>query len=375
MRIVTGAMATWHDAGKFVGGETRDLIRHVVERLPEYLLANAAVGRASMMIAVEEYLGQVFAEDIPSADWLRGLAVGSKQAIEDIALVAFSEEIAALASAPVSKCSTVALRGTQKEGCLIGHNEDYEPHYLGKMYVLDLRVGDEPRVVSLNYPGQLPHLAGALNEHGVVVTNNSMWPDAQPRLSNQVKLFRAVREKDAHDAVRRLWEPAGSLTSHYTVFGPGEKWRRHLFSIEVSNPESCVPRSKKYAEQGIYAESKEINGTFVHTNHARWLKLKKPDPAVLANNHSLGRYVKLDSLLHWKVEQAEDVGVEMTSDDLMELLSTNDGLVHRKPDQNATSVTLATLIISPEMPHTDERRFRVRMYDADGGHEDETITL
>lgn len=369
MRTVTASMATWYDAGKLVGEETRDLIRHVVERLPAYLEETVAAGPERMREAALAYLAQVREQDKPSSDWLSGLAAGAKTRLEDIALVAFSEEIAALAVAPASKCSTVAVPG--EGGWLIGHNEDYEPHYFGKMYVLDLRVGGEPRVVSLNYPGQLPHLAGALNEHGLAITNNSLWPDAQPRLSNQVKLFRAVRERRLHEAMRRLWDPPGSLTSHYTVAGPEGEGRITLYSMEVSNPETCVPRRRWNVDPPIrYEESKEILRPFVHTNHVRGLKLKAPDPAVLAGNHSLGRCAKLECLLRRERRLAEKAGKRLAADDLMRLLSTNDGLVHRTPEQDATSVTLATLIISPE-----RKTFRVRLYAADGGHEDQTFTL
>lgn len=372
MRIVTASMATWYDAGKLVGEETRDLVRHVIERLPAFLETTAAVRPERMREAALAYLAQAREQDTPSSDWLAGLAAGAKTRLEDIALVAFSEEIAALAPAPVSKCSTVAVPG--EGGWLIGHNEDYEHHYFGRMYVLDLRVGGETRVVSLNYPGQLPHLAGALNERGLAITSNSLWPDARPRLSNQVKLFRAVREENVRGAMRRLWDPPGSLTSHYTIGGPdpdGERPHR-LLSVEVSNPESAAPPSARYAEDGIYAAMMGVDmqeSPFVHTNHVQRLMLVAPDPAVTACNHSLGRYEKLRVTANREFMRAKNADRSLDEDDLLKLLSTNDGLVHRTPEQDAASVTLATLVIAPE-----RKTFRVRMY-ADGGYEDQTFML
>ncbi|HTK59584.1 MAG TPA: C45 family peptidase [Candidatus Baltobacteraceae bacterium] len=317
---------SFEDIGRQVGEACRADIPDLHDQVVRYLLQNTTVGslRRIRKIAVE--YSKRADRDWPQAiAFLRGLAAGADTSYGTIAVIAFSEEIAS-EFVPSSKCSTLVVQTAR--GALIGHNEDYEPHYFGKMVLLDATFDGFPRTVGLTYPGQLPNLAGSLNAKGVAIANNSLWPDAQPGRSKQVQHFRASLADDLEEAVEHLAKPPVALTTHYTVaHGPTGQ----VVSLEISNP-ATAEENVSFVTVGPEP--------FCHTNHVLSLRLKAPDPAVVSANHSLARLAKLQALPRERLPRSPE--------EMLEFLSTNDGVLHRIPEQNETSVTLATVVIRPQ---------------------------
>ena len=313
--------------GRQVGEACRSDIPDLLDHVVAYLLRNTTVGSYKTMRAIAlDYADRTDAEWPSASAFLGGLAEGACASHEAIALIAYSEEIASEFIPVPSKCSTLVVPTTR--GAVIGHNEDYEPHYFGKMVLLDAAFDGYPRTVGLTYPGQLPNLAGSLNAKGVAIANNSLWPDAQPGRSKQVQHFRASLADDLGEAVEHLAKPPVALTTHYTVaHGP----EGQVVSLEVSNP-ATSEENVSFMTIG--------HEPFCHTNHVLSLRLKAPDPAVVGANHSLDRLAALKALPRGKLPR--------TPEAMLDLLSTNDGVVHRTPAQNPTSVTLATVVIRPQ---------------------------
>lgn len=318
---------SFEEVGRQVGEACRPDIFELHDRVVAYLLENTTVGSYLRMRRIARAYSDATDGAWPeAAAYLRGLAEGAKAPFETVALIAFSEEIASEFIPVPSKCSTLVVQTAR--GALIGHNEDYEPHYSGRMVLLDATFDGYPRTVGLTYPGQLPNLAGSLNARGVAITNNSLWPDAQPGLSKQVQHFRASLADDLDEAVEHLAKPPVALTTHYTVaHGPAGQ----VVSLEVSNPATAEER---VSFMTVGPEP------FCHTNHVLSLRLKAPDPAIMLAGHSIARLAKLRALPRERLPRSPE--------EMLELLSTNDGVVHRTPDQNSTSVTLATLVIRPQ---------------------------
>lgn len=320
---------SFRSVGAQIGEETRRDLPLVRDRTIEFLRENASIGSLDRMRAITgRYLAStrdVFPEAI---DYMEGLAFGGDLMFEDVALIAFSEEIhTEFETYPKpEKCTTVSVM--TRDGWLIGHNEDYEPQYFGKMYALDLRISGYPRVLSLNYPGHFPCLAGSVNQRGVAIANNSLWPDAVPGLSKNVLHFRAALSSHIDEAVEILTRQPAALTGHYTVAW-GEQ--DDLIGLEVSNA-LTAETSACVHDPG--------DGPYCHTNHVRFLTLKGEDPAVTAKNHSLDRLAKAERIF----AGARAPG---TPQALLDLLSSNDGVLHRTPEQNPTSVTLASVVIRP----------------------------
>jgi len=318
---------SFDEIGRQVGEACRPDIPDLHDRVVAYLLEHTTVGSYLQMREIARTYSKATDRSWPQATaFLRGMAMGAKAPFETIAVIAYSEEISSEFIRVPAKCSTLVVPTTR--GALIGHNEDYEPHYFGKMVLLDATFDGYPRTVGLTYPGQLPNLAGSLNAHGIAIANNSLWPEAKPGLSKQVQHFRASLADDLSKAVEHLAKQPVSLTTHYTVVhGPSGQ----AVSIEVSNPH--------IAEESLSLVTIGPE-PFCHTNHVLSLRLHAQDPAILVANHSLSR---LDALKALPSERRP-----RSPEEMLDLLSTNDGILHRTPAQNPTSVTLATLVIRPQ---------------------------
>lgn len=318
---------SFESIGREVGAASRAVIPALHERVVSYLLAHTTVGSFRRMSELaDQYTRSTQRCWFPAIDYLRGLAEGAGVPFGTVALIAFSEEIGSEFHSAPSKCSTFVV--WTPSGHVLGHNEDYEPHYFGEMILLDAEFGGFGRVVGLTYPGMLPNLAGSLNVHGLAITNNSLWVEACPGHSKQVQHFRASLLPDMASAVQMLSEPPIALTTHYTVVhGP----THDAVSLEVSNP----------ARAHSVVDLRHIvrGEAFCHTNHVLALMLIDSDPAVIAKNHSLERLARLRSL---PVNRHPG-----TPEGMIDLLSVNDGVLHRTPAQNPTSVTLATVAIRP----------------------------
>lgn len=314
-------------AGVQIGEETRRDLPFVRDKTVEFLIDNATVGDLERMRAIAAgYVASTKAFFPEAIEYMQGLAFGGGLTFDDVALIAFSEEIRTEFVAAPAKCTTIAIK--TRDGWMIGHNEDYEPQYFGRMYALDLRISGHPRVLSLNYPGMFPCLAGSVNQRGVAITNNSLWPDAVPGLSKNALHFMAAIAGHADEAFDLLTRQPAALTGHYTL-AAGET--DELIGLEVSN-EATAHTPTVVHDPG--------EGSYCHANHVRFLKLKGEDPAVTAGNHSLDRLARAERTL-------SGPRVPRTPEELLDLLSTNEGVLHRTPAQNPTSVTLASIVIRP----------------------------
>lgn len=337
---------SFEDVGRQVGVASGSDVAAVYERLVAHLLAHTAVGSARRMLAVAEGYADDARVRFPEAYvFLRGLADGVGAPFHEIALIAFSEEIASGFHRTVERCSTLAVRTGR--GWLIGHNEDYEPHYRGRMLALDVAFDGRPRLACLAYPGQLPATGPSLNACGVAIANNSLWPEAQPGPSQVARQFLAALARDMDEAVRILAERPNALTTHYTVVDGALD---DAVSLEVSNDatsESEIVLRQIAPPAGC------------HTNHVLHLPLRRPDPALAAGSRSVARYEKLKSI--------PPGALPGTPEEMMAYLSAADGVLHRTPAQDPDSVTLATVVIRPSTgefwardadPAAGERDFR-----------------
>ncbi len=320
--VIEGSLRS---AGAQIGEATAVDLPFVRDGTIDFLLKNATVGGIRQMRWIAARYVASARDFFPEAiDYMEGLAFGGGLTFEDVALIVFSEEIRTEFHVAPEKCSTLAV--PTRDGWLIGHNEDYEPQYFGKMFALDLSIPGYPRTLSLNYPGQLPCMGGSLGR--VAIVGTSLWPDAVPGLSKNLLHFRAAVANDRDEALDFLTRQPAALTGHYTVgFGGDDS----VCGLETSNPATAD------SYLCVHDPGRE---PYWHTNHVRFLKLRAPDPAVTDQNHSLPRGEKLRQII-------ADGTLPSTPDALLDLLSTNDGVLHRTPEQNATSVTLATVVIRP----------------------------
>ncbi|HTK05066.1 MAG TPA: C45 family peptidase [Candidatus Eisenbacteria bacterium] len=327
MNIITAA-GSFLIVGATVGEATREHSRFMVEALVPEIVTERFHGDTAAMAEAIERLRRPAQAFFPEAmEYMAGLARGTGIDRSDLLAVLFAEDLNAVPAAPrPEKCSTMVV--STDRGRVVGHNEDFWPSFLGRMAVLDLTFDGFPRTVSLNYPGHLPHLAGSLNEAGIAVTNNSLWPPATPGLSKQFKHFRAALSRTMAEAQDALCSGPQSLTDHYTVISDREGVAR---SIEVShalNSESD-------------AEARDIgDGPFCHTNSVLYLPLREPDPNPAAKCRRLAALQELGR------DRPPSSAQEM-----FDLLCRPDGILNRGPGNDLlgrpNSVTLATVVMRP----------------------------
>ena len=339
----------FEEVGRRVGEATASDVAEIHHRLVAYLLAHTTVGSARRATEIASRYALSAQEQFPPAvAYLRGLAEGAGMPLHEIALIAFSEEIAAEFLSAPEKCSTLVVRTGR--GWLLGHNEDYEPHYYGRMLALDVAFDGCPRVACLTYPGQLPAVGPSLNARGVAILNNSLWPVAQPGLSQVVRQFAASLAPDLDEAVTILSGYPNALTTHYTV---ADGTLDDAVSVEISNPAT--------SEADVVLRQ-IAPPAFCHTNHVLHLPLRQPDPALEHASHSYRRYAKLKAIAPEALPRSPE--------EMLAYLSTNDGVLHRTPEQHPTSVTLATVVIRPgtgefwardASPDAAEREFYVAL--------------
>jgi hypothetical protein len=327
------AKGSFYDVGLQVGKACEEDIPELYERTVDYLLKHTSVGTVKRMHEVAQHHLAGAEELWPmSVNFLEGLAEGAGVSLDQIALTSFTEEVSSeFLPTSSEKCSTLVV--TLKNGNhLIVHNEDYELHNLGKMVLMDVTFDGFPRLICLTYPGMLPSLAGSLNACGVAITNNSLWLPTQPGLPKQVQHFRASLANNFDEAEEWLTKSPIAVTTHYVV---GDGRMGEVMSLTVSNSEtSFVPTL--FCK--ISVES------FCHTNHVPdgvfFKNLRKDDLARERSPNSFVRYEKLKSI---KRSELPDTGEQA-----LNLFSYPGSPLFRKPGPDATSVTLATVVICPE---------------------------
>jgi hypothetical protein len=304
--------------GQAVGEATRDDVRFVVESIPPYLAKHTRLkGREEMLAAVARHRRMTEAYFPEAFVYLRGLARGSGTTLDDLMLALFDENIFEEYG---EKCSTLAAPGAK--GWIVGHNEDYDPHYRGRLSLLDLSFDGWPRLLAVSYPGKLPGIGGTLNARGLSVTNNSLSAAEMVGVSTEARVFRTALASDLAEAEAGLGGPPSSLIFHLIVVSSAED---KAVSYEIGN---AVSSSSPLERREL------ADGPMAHTNTVLNLPLIVSDGG---STNSLRRYEKLG--------RAIAAGAPTDPQAMMALLSEHDGLLNRGPADHPTSVTLATVVI------------------------------
>ena len=330
MRYVQ-AHGSFYEVGLKVGKTFEEDIPEMYERTVAYLLEHTSVGTKERIHQVaERHLFEARRLWEPSVEFLRGQAKGADVSMSMIALTSFTEEISSefLPIVSSEKCSTLVVR-TPDGYIMIIQNEDYNLH--SKVAVFEVTFVGFPRLVCVAYIGQL--LAGiSLNARGVAITNNSLWPKAQPGLPKQVQHFRASLTRNLVEAVQWLEMQPIALTTHYVV-ACGRT--REIVSLAVSNRETSA----------VNMDLRTISGpSFCHTNHVLdgRLGLKQPDPAIVHSKSSFLRYDKLNSLTPEELPQTPKEALDFFS-------NQDEKNVLFQSGKDGKSKTLVTTVTCPEI--------------------------
>jgi isopenicillin-N N-acyltransferase-like protein len=213
---------------------------------------------------------------LPWIDELRGLAEGAGIGLAEAAALQVRPGTGFMPEG----CTSLGVSGdASATGQPLGaQNRDLVPAYRGRMCVLLLRPRGRLAVLMHSVPGELGGVG--INEHGLAVFANSLWPregrnwQAPPLMRRA--LLECVSGDEAADRVRTMDGPA---VGSFLVIDPAGRIR----NIEV------LPQALKVI-------SREA-GVFVHTNHCL-------DPGVgiheverLPSPGSPGRCARMQALL------------------------------------------------------------------------------
>ena len=337
------AEGDFHTVGFRIGEATSDDIRYQETHLIPDILQDAFGGDELAMRRTARRQHESTAEFWPEAcAFLEGMARGAGMRLDALLPIAYCEEIAALPSSDAmhEKCSTLVVRS--ENGWVLGHQEDYLPSFYGRLKIYDLRIDGYPRMVSLNYPGTFPGVAGSLNAAGIATSNNSLWPVSGPGIAKQVRHFRATLTDTFLEAIACLAYPPHALTDHFTVIGGREDVAA---SLEVTgHPGALTPGMVLEIVHDRPEDESSVAAPFWHANHVRWLEPwasgTVPDPA---NRSSAMRARALQDICK--------TGAPTTVEDLAAFLTRRDGILNRDAEFDLTdahsSVTLATTVIAP----------------------------
>lgn len=312
------ASGSFAAVGEAVGEATREDVRFVIDSLVPYLAKHTRLKtREAMLEAVTGHRRMTEAYFPEAFDYLRGLARGAACGLDDLVLALFDENIL---DGFAEKCSTLAVKAA--EGWIVGHNEDYDPHYRGRLKLLDLSFDGRPRVLAVSYPAKLPGIGGTLNARSLSVTNNSLAAAEVTGVSTEARVFKAALASDLAEAEAGLRGAPSSLIFHLTVVSAAEG---RAASYEIGNA----------ASSSVLLERRELGeAPMAHTNTVINLPLIVPDGC---SRNSRERYAKLVDVIA--------SGAPQDPEAMMSLLSGHDGLLNRTPEDHPTSVTLATVVI------------------------------
>mmetsp|Transcript_15758 Transcript_15758/g.28026 ORF Transcript_15758/g.28026 Transcript_15758/m.28026 type:complete len:409 (+) Transcript_15758:448-1674(+) len=149
---------------------------------------------------------------------LRGMAHAADLDFDSVFVLNCESEIGLLAPKPGHlgvHCTDVLVPSLRNpdgfQSAWIGHNEDYSPEMIDQVFLLNATIDEsEESFVSFIYPGTLPGWAFSMNQHGVAVTANAVFPKVVGRNAS-VPLVFAARRAIAASSVEQAKQWLNSL--------------------------------------------------------------------------------------------------------------------------------------------------------------------
>jgi len=134
-----------------------------------------------------------------------------------------------------------------KEGAIVGHNEDWDKEALEDMYILKAKINDKT-ILCLNYANTLPGVAAGINNYGLVQCINDLYQTSQMGVPKNFIARAVLDAKDLNEA------------EHLINSTPRASGFNHL----LFQDHEC--RNIEIAGDKIACE-KITQGCYVHTNH------------------------------------------------------------------------------------------------------------
>jgi len=201
-------------------------------------------------------------------DELYGMANGADVNINELAVVNFLEGVT-VDALHLTKCTSLSVneQNTANNHVLIAHNEDWLPDDEPDLYVVHVKVEDEPEFIAMTYGGLLPNIG--FNECGIAQCCDTVYPQDTRIGIPRVIVSRAVLgAKTISEAIRRTIIPLRAAGyNHLIAHESGEMYNvevsAHNFDILYST-EGYLAHTNNYLSQKMKA-LEDHSDELIHT--------------------------------------------------------------------------------------------------------------
>lgn len=260
-----------YDIGFEIGKKLRKQIKNIIYLNNKFYLRTTGKDFNYFAHKSKPYLK--FAEKFPQyISELEGIASGSNMEFKEIFSLVCQEEMVFARG----KCSAIAAK-TSDGRMLLGHNEEWAPHYADGLYIIRATQENKPDFLSVAYIGNLPGTSAGLNDCGIGFSSNSI--DVANTRTGVPKSFisRSVLDsRNIKEAVKFLTVKPRALGKDCLIVHRNG----FIVDLEESTDRHAIIKSRKW---------------LVHTNHLLKLKGVKEIP---------------EECSFWRLERARELFME-----------------------------------------------------------------
>lgn len=305
---------TYYEVGRGIGEMFRGKIQETIEdrqkMIPHYQLYRtksekyAKAGQAAYPHLMNELRGMADGAQVPFIDLFFH---NCPEAYDKELLIEWDRE-----QAETEEHCTIAV-SFNKNGALVGHNEDWGIESLDELYILKATIA-ETTFLGLNYATSLAGTSAALNSWGLVQCINELYQDTNIGVP-KCFVSRAILEcKTLEEALTVIVNTKrASGYNHLLV------WQDRIWDIEIAGHDIDIQKNEKMP--------------YVHTNHC--ISKHMQEYQLFATKNSLARFVRAKELAK----------SNMTFEDMKLLLSDTKNAKYPICREN---VTIASVIIEPK---------------------------
>lgn len=266
-----------YEVGRGHGEQLRDGIHRQLGETLDIARRQGGLSREQALDWAMEQLPRI--EALGGSAWideLRGLADGAQISLAAAAALQVRPGTGFMPEG----CTSLGVSGdASATGQPLGaQNRDLVPTYRGRMCVLLLRPRGRPSLLMHSVPGELGGVG--INEHGVAVFANSLWPRAGRNWQAPPVTRRAILEcASADEAVERARAMNGPAVGSFLIIDAAGRIR----NLEI------LPQAL-----AVIARDR---GVFAHTNHCLDAAVQPHEIQQLPSPGSPGRCLRMQALL------------------------------------------------------------------------------
>ena len=268
---IVKVQGTHTSIGQQIGESQRSAIKHSIENariLIESIQDDLHLSWEGAKNQASKYLPFVQERYPQYLDELSGLAAGSNVTLLELAVVNFLEGVT-VDALHLTKCTSLSVneQNTANHHVLVVHNEDWLPDDEPDMYMVHVKLDDEPEFLAMTYGGLLPNIG--FNECGIAQCCDTVYPmDTRIGIPRVIVSRAVLGARTIGESIRRTLVPLRAAGyNHLIAHESGE-----MYNVEVSARNFDILYSKEgyLAHTNNYLSPKmaaveELSDELIHT--------------------------------------------------------------------------------------------------------------